>query len=272
MNSFWNIAVAVSGLGAVVTFVLWSIYKQWIRLPIFQRLTKVQQFRLLSTFLVLSFLSILATLATYFFVNSPSPVNPSVFAGVLGAVVAVAAALLVSILTPELVKLGGQRVTASNIAAEGQYPDDARLERESRLIDVRIEVARQRTIARWTGIAAGTLRFGQYIVGGVLASSFIQTALTPDVVGFLGVLVLISSLIQQQYRPDIHQRAARRRIVMSKALIRRIEDALYAISSGADNVCTIMEIRQMVTSGLATIEEMNVEETEAVQVDSEEDA
>lgn len=39
----------------------------------------------------------------------------------------------------------------------------------------------------------------QYIIGGVLASSFVQGLLNPPWVGVLGVLVLVASLFKQQF-------------------------------------------------------------------------
>src|SRR5438067_5525827 len=62
----------------------------------------------------------------------------------------------------------------------------------SRLREAKLELKRQESIARWNGRADGSLVFGQYIIGGVLASSFIQQSLSPQLIGVLGVLVLLS--------------------------------------------------------------------------------
>ena len=56
MTEFWKIALSISGAGGVAAFVLWSLYKQWLSLPIFQTLTKKQQFSLFRLFLILTFL------------------------------------------------------------------------------------------------------------------------------------------------------------------------------------------------------------------------
>jgi len=55
MERFWKAALGVAGIGAVGLFVLWSLYKQWLTLPIFPQLTQEQAFQLLLCFLFLTF-------------------------------------------------------------------------------------------------------------------------------------------------------------------------------------------------------------------------
>ncbi len=69
MDEFWKLALGIAGLGAIASFVVWSLYREWLRLPIFQTLTKKQQFTLFQTFLILTFLFGLAGLGTYAFVS-----------------------------------------------------------------------------------------------------------------------------------------------------------------------------------------------------------
>ncbi|MDA7980486.1 MAG: hypothetical protein MPJ50_17145 [Pirellulales bacterium] len=70
MNEIWKIAVGIAGLGAIAAFVVWSLYREWLRLPIFQTLTKKQQFTLFLVFLILTFLFGIAGLGTYAFVSA----------------------------------------------------------------------------------------------------------------------------------------------------------------------------------------------------------
>ena len=65
MLEFWRIAVGIAGLGAVGAFVFWSLYRGWLRLPIFAALTAKQTYRLMLTFLVLAFLALVSILVTY---------------------------------------------------------------------------------------------------------------------------------------------------------------------------------------------------------------
>lgn len=66
MEKFWKVAITISGLGAIGAFVFWSLYKQWLTLPIFSRLDSSQTFVIMLTFLGLTFLSLLAMLLVYF--------------------------------------------------------------------------------------------------------------------------------------------------------------------------------------------------------------
>lgn len=65
MNEFWRQALTVAGIGAIGAFVFWSLYKQWLKLPIFQQLTKKQLYNLSVLFLVLTFLALIATLGAW---------------------------------------------------------------------------------------------------------------------------------------------------------------------------------------------------------------
>ena len=56
MQQFWLVALVIAGLGAVVSFVFWLLYRGWLKLPIFQRMTKEQQYKLFKLFLALTFL------------------------------------------------------------------------------------------------------------------------------------------------------------------------------------------------------------------------
>jgi len=65
MRGFWPAALTVGGLGAVGAFVFWSLYKNWLSLPIFERLTSDQTFYLMVGFLILTFASLVSILFAY---------------------------------------------------------------------------------------------------------------------------------------------------------------------------------------------------------------
>jgi len=132
---------------------------------------------------------------------------------------------------------------------------------DSRLSEAKRELERQESIARWNGRADGSLVFGQYIIGGVLASSFVQQSLSPQVIGVLGVLVLLSSLIRQRYRADLQAQGARHRTVSLRTLIREVEDDLFALKNGHDGAPSIYLIRQKVSTTLSKIEEAELADT-----------
>lgn len=77
MQTFWEAALGVAGLAGVASFVLWSLYKNWLQLDIFQRMTKRQQFILFLTFFILTFLFAMAALGAWVVIKiNDDPVNP----------------------------------------------------------------------------------------------------------------------------------------------------------------------------------------------------
>lgn len=65
MEKFWKAALAVGGVAAIGAFVFWSLYKQWLSLPIFSQLNSGQTFAIMVLFLVLTFLSLVGFLFAY---------------------------------------------------------------------------------------------------------------------------------------------------------------------------------------------------------------
>lgn len=62
MDSFWKLAVSMTGISGVGSFVLYMLYKGWMHLPVLESLTKRDKFRIFCLFLVLTFLFAIATL------------------------------------------------------------------------------------------------------------------------------------------------------------------------------------------------------------------
>jgi hypothetical protein len=65
VEALWKLSVTIAGIGAIGSFVLWSLYKEWLRLKIFPVLTKQHSFRLMQLFLVLTFLAFFCALVGY---------------------------------------------------------------------------------------------------------------------------------------------------------------------------------------------------------------
>jgi len=133
-------------------------------------------------------------------------------------------------------------------------------EKDSRLLEAKKELNRQERIAKWQGKSATSLTFSQYIIGGVLTTSFIQENLTQEIVGFLGLLVLMSSLIHQHFRPDLQSRFAKKRIVTLRNLVRQVEDGLFAIQKKKSPEEEIYNIRDYVTRTLKEIESSELQD------------
>jgi len=179
----------------------------------------------------------------------------------VGALIAAIAAIVGAIVAWLAKRLFSVKVGGLEISLDRDFKPTANLEKDSRLIEARELLQRQESSAKWNNRAAGSLVFGQYVVGGVLATSFVQQSLSTQAVGLLGVLVLISSLIHQTYRPDIQTRGARERAMRLRRLIRQAEDSLFAIRSATEHAPTMHDVRKLVSRGLSEIEEIELSET-----------
>jgi hypothetical protein len=146
---------------------------------------------------------------------------------IIAAVVAAAASVLGTLIAALSKRALALKVGGIEIQLEATQDPAS----ESRLPELRESLARQQSIVSWNGRASAFLTFGEYIVGGVLASSFVQASLAAPLVGSLGVLVLVSSLVHQRYRPDLQASGAKQRAVKLRGMIRAVEDDLYALRS-----------------------------------------
>jgi hypothetical protein len=151
------------------------------------------------------------------------------------------------------------RIAVANSAAPPLSEDEER-EIDTRLVDARDELARQISSAKWNGRSAISLAISQYVVGGTLATSFIQNNLPEEAVGFLGLVVLLASIIYQRFRPDLRTGAARRRVALLRATIRRAEDGLYGLRKSLPQAPSLEEIRADVTNALIQIEHSELED------------
>lgn len=142
-----------------------------------------------------------------------------------------------------------------------EVPDPhAKLEDMTRIDEIREALERNESVARWAGKSNGLLIFGQVVIGGVLATSFVQSQLQAPLVSLLGVLVLVSSLIHQQFRPDLKHRGARRRVAKLTHLLREAEDGVFEIQHSKPTAPSIESLRRRVTQQLSQIEQTEVEE------------
>ena len=136
-----------------------------------------------------------------------------------------------------------------------------------RLVQVRLQeikeaIEHHKRIRQASHIATSTLTFGQYIVGGILASSFVQNGFPPQMVSILGLLVLLSSFIQHHFRPDIHLRASTERLARLKALLRHAEDDLVSGEESGDPKHFELELKVLrrITNGLCSIDILEIAE------------
>jgi hypothetical protein len=146
------------------------------------------------------------------------------------------------------------------------YLANERVERDplqgarDRLEDAKLALERQKAVARTNRWTSGLLTFGQYVIGGLLASSFVQQSLSKELVGALGVLVLVSSLIYQHFRPDIQLRGSLGRAFRLQTLIRQAEDDLYAMESQSPNAPSVDQFRRTISTALSEIESSELQD------------
>jgi hypothetical protein len=123
-------------------------------------------------------------------------------------------------------------------------------------------MVQQNGVARTNSWADHLLTFGQYVIGGVLASSFVQQSLTQSIVGFLGVLVLIASLIKQQFRPDSTAREAKQMVGKFRTLIRSAEDQLAELRTKREiDASMYYALARDISKGLNEIERGEINTT-----------
>lgn len=130
-----------------------------------------------------------------------------------------------------------------------------------RLAEAREVLRQQYNLAKAHRVGGGSLTFGQFIVGGLLASSFVQDHTSKTLVGLLGLLVLASSIIRQHYKPESSSIAARERAVTLKAVIRYVEDQLYFNRQGLDQAVSPWHLRGILTQAL---NELDMAEAQAL--------
>ncbi len=154
------------------------------------------------------------------------------------------------------------RAGAPAVVGQLLYPSVARFKLAKQQVLVRLRDARQarqkqQSLARWSRWSANSLTFGQYVIGGVMATSFVQKSLSPEIVGVFGVLVVAASLLKQHYHPDINAQNAAQRAGQLETLIRQSEDRLVVIETtmepAADDPALVLELLERVSAELTRI-------------------
>jgi hypothetical protein len=126
-----------------------------------------------------------------------------------------------------------------------------------------MKVTKEEFKETWNKISSNLLIFSNFVVGGLLASSFIQESLSSDTVGLIGMIVLSSSLIHQKYRPDAIADKAKIKAIKLRSMIRKAEDMLFEHESDETESFTINEIRKFVSRSIAEVEGLDL--TEAME-------
>lgn len=175
----------------------------------------------------------------------------------LGVVGALSSKSLISLLSRGVAKVGETGDRTDEVAPSSPT-SVARAQVIRRIADARDALRKQESSSKVSTWIANLLTFAQVVIGGVLASSFVQQSLTPKAVGLFGVLVLIASLVKQQYRPEVGAEDARQKGSRLRALIRTAEDQLTALDArstqGEDRSDALIALTNRISRGLTEIE------------------
>src|SRR5215204_292836 len=133
---------------------------------------------------------------------------------------------------------------------------------EARLREAKTTLEFQRLIEKFSKWSSRALLAGQFVLGGALTSAFVQQTLSTTLVGSLGLIVLLATIIRERFNPEASGNDAKQKIGTLSKLIRKTEDDLalydayqngYAVDEGAS--LSLHEMLQAISNGLNQIED-----------------
>lgn len=139
-------------------------------------------------------------------------------------------------------------------------PNEAKRITSGRLDEARQVLRRYEGVLKRHQVSSALLFFGQIVLGGVLASSFLQQKLSKDMVGYVGLLVLAASFVRQYYQPEAQKTAALKKVILLRRLIRQAEDFIEASEEGVPGALSPSGLRKMISDNLSAIEYSELEE------------
>lgn len=155
---------------------------------------------------------------------------------------------------PNSLNAPGPKPIQANSAKKLKDLPDSELERSIRLDELRSRLEIDELYAKRFKALANSLVFGQYIVGGILATAFIQQNFSPNFVGIFGVIVLSSSLINQRFKPQYIASRANERAFKARSAIRRIEDNLFNLKRDEQFEKNVKDMRNLITEQLELLD------------------
>jgi hypothetical protein len=128
----------------------------------------------------------------------------------------------------------------------------------TRLGEIVEERERQRNVTKWSRRTSNLLTFGQYIIGAVLTSSFIQQSLSPIWISIFGLLVIVCSATKQHFHTDENAQTADYRSRRLASLARYAQDQIAILEAksvnGEDRTDALISLLNELTHGLSQIE------------------
>ena len=127
---------------------------------------------------------------------------------------------------------------------------------EARIGDLAQYLRRIQSSKLRANVSSNSPAFGQYIVGGILATSFVQENMAEVVVSFLGVLVLVSALIREQFKPDQQKAIASKVELVLKEQQRSVEDQYANLKVLSVDEKMLLKFSQKVSRILNNVEKI----------------
>lgn len=90
-----------------------------------------------------------------------------------------------------------------------------------------------------------------------MTTAFIQKSLSPQIIGIFGLIVLISSLVNQHYRPAANAREASLKAAELSRIIRETEDRMVAIETSRkdyDDPTDLLALTTRISDVLASVD------------------
>ena len=179
--------------------------------------------------------------------------DPIIIASLIAAVATLLGAIIsafASLQKPKLLKIKEQKSFDTAEQALLHRIDDAKKNLRSYAIN--------QLSYRWSNLL---LTFGQYVVGGVLATSLVYESLPREIIGSLGVLVMIASFIRNKERPDIKIHMIKEKsVIRLRRAIREAEDNLPMARLNQDPTHLLLKALHELTYALNGIEEQELYE------------
>ena len=102
-------------------------------------------------------------------------------------------------------------------------------------------------------LSNGLLIFTQYVIGGLLLSSFVQQNFTSGTIGSLGVVVLAATIVNQKFRPDLNASVSKTKVSWLFSTIIRVENRLALMEQGTQSDEKYEEIINLLTDTLISV-------------------
>jgi hypothetical protein len=110
------------------------------------------------------------------------------------------------------------------------------------------------------GYIKGMLLIGQYVIGALLTSAFVQRSLPADIVGAAGLLVLVCSTWNERFRPDLKEKGAKKRAQLLRAIRMTVDNSLTELRSGLLGAASTSDLLEKVTQRISEVEASEAEE------------